>query len=154
VPGELKIIGRPRPKFSGKGVLVAGASDDGASPGNANQRCCDRFGTETMILAGLHSEDVAGKMKGTDLPATIAEHLVRAHRAADDLIEIIRRLTLAINLGISVEPDRGANRLEGVAKGIAMRGAGIEIARRVGGMPFFAAGNLGDHVFGLARLRT
>ena len=50
------------------------------------------------VGAGFEPEHVAGQMKRADLAASVGKQLVGANRAADHLIDIFRRLILAVDL--------------------------------------------------------
>jgi hypothetical protein len=54
-----------------------------------------------MFAADLEAESVARKIERANLPAAIIEDLGGSHGAADELVKILRRLILPINLGIA-----------------------------------------------------
>ena len=51
-----------------------------------------------MILAGFEAKHVAGKVKGTDLAATIGESLMGPNCSFNYLIDIVSWLLLSENL--------------------------------------------------------
>jgi hypothetical protein len=53
-------------------------------------------------VAGFDAENIAGKIKGADLAATIAEQLAGARSAADDLVDIFGRVFLREDLGAAL----------------------------------------------------
>ena len=55
-----------------------------------------------MFAADLEAENVARKIERANLPAAIIPgHPKGRHGAADELVKILRRLILPINLGIA-----------------------------------------------------
>ena len=54
-----------------------------------------------MCFIGLQTEKITAQMERANLPAAVDKHLVGAHRPADDHVEVLRRLSLAINLDIA-----------------------------------------------------
>ena len=59
--------------------------------------------------AGFEAEHVAGKVEGADLAAAVGEKLVAAHGAGDDLIDVLGRLVLAIDLLFLAVGELGGN---------------------------------------------
>src|SRR5262249_7215933 len=53
-----------------------------------------------------------GKVEAADLARTVVENLVGAHRAADDLVDIVGRLVLAVDLGIAGKRHRRSHELD------------------------------------------
>ena len=49
------------------------------------------------VLFEFEAENVAAEMEGPDLSAPIAEKLVGAHRAGDDLVDEFRLLPVTVN---------------------------------------------------------
>ena len=85
----------------------------------------ERLGAEPVQFRRFEAEHVAGQVEGADLAAAVFEDLVGAHRAADHLIEILRRLLLAVDLGVAVEAHRRADQPEGLVER-ARRGRRLE----------------------------
>src|SRR5262249_49939436 len=52
-------------------------------------------------------------MEGSDLTAPVHQHLVGAHRPADDLVEVIGGLVLAVDLGIGGKRHARTHELDG-----------------------------------------
>src|ERR1041385_2545382 len=70
-----------------------------------------------MLLARLEAEDLARQIEPADLAAPILEHLVRAHGAADDLVEELGRLGFSEDLDVALERHRRADDRERIVKG-------------------------------------
>ena len=81
----------------------------------------DRFGGECVRFPGLEPENITGQMKRPDLPAAVDQHLVGPHSAADDFVKVVRRLILAVNLGISSKRHGRAHELDHVGTSAARR---------------------------------
>lgn len=58
--------------------------------------------------AVLEPEHVARQAEAGDLAATVAYELDDANASADDAVEVIRRLVLAEDLGVALEPREDA----------------------------------------------
>jgi hypothetical protein len=69
-----------------------------------------------MFIARFKPEDVAGQVEGADLPASIAKNLVGPDRTADNPVHVVRRLVLAIDLGIAAVRHRGAHQADRIKK--------------------------------------
>ena len=72
----------------------------------------NRFGREGVFSAGLEAKDVTGQIERADLAAAVGQHLVGAHCAADDLVEIFGRLGLAVDFGVATKSHLAAHHLE------------------------------------------
>ena len=57
---------------------------------------------EAVLGTVFQPKNVTGQMEGADLAAAVGEELVAANGAVDDLIDVVGRLGLAINLSASV----------------------------------------------------
>src|SRR5262245_23215464 len=68
-----------------------------------------------MLVPNLETENVAGQMKSSDLAAAVHQHLVGPHGPADDLVEVIGRLVLAVDLAIPCKRHARAHELDGPA---------------------------------------
>src|SRR6516164_853650 len=60
-----------------------------------------RFGREAVMLIYFEPEHVPRHMKGDDLTATVAKHLIAAYQSADHLVQIFGWLSLTENLHIA-----------------------------------------------------
>src|ERR1700746_6573 len=74
-----------------------------------------------MRSSGLQAENVARQMESADLPAAIRQDFVGPRSSADHLVEVVGRLTLAVNLGIAAEDHRGAHELACFTQVVAKR---------------------------------
>ena len=63
-------------------------------------RVGDRLGRQGVLVGEFEPENVARKVKSSDLAATVAQNLVGSHRAADHLVKGLGRLVLAVNFRI------------------------------------------------------
>ena len=59
----------------------------------------DRFRRKSVNWPVFKTENVANKVEGADLAATIGQELVAPYRALQDLVEIFGPLGLSVNLG-------------------------------------------------------
>ena len=59
----------------------------------------DSFGCEAMGFGILKAENVADEVKSTDLTSSVGEELVAANGPRNDLVDVLRRLFLAVDLG-------------------------------------------------------
>ena len=65
-------------------------------------RIDDCFRGEAVDRTVLQPENVAGQVESADLAAAIGEELVAANRTVDDLVDVVGRLRLSVNLGTPV----------------------------------------------------
>src|ERR1051326_9141540 len=65
-----------------------------------------------MFVTEFQAEHVAGQVEAADLAAAVAEDLVGAHRAADQLVEIIGRLVLAEDFRVARKHHGGDDQLQ------------------------------------------
>ena len=72
-----------------------------------------------MVGAELESEHVAGMIEALDLPAAVLQDLVNPHGAAQDHVDIIRGLVLAVDFGVARKRHRRAQKLGRSEKGVA-----------------------------------
>src|SRR5262245_25708965 len=56
------------------------------------------FGWRAIALGQLETEDISGEKERRYLPSAILEELVDSHDAAQHLVDVLRRLPLAIDL--------------------------------------------------------
>jgi len=59
----------------------------------------DRLRRKAMLAAVREAENVAGQVKGADLPAAVGQQLVAPYRAGFDLVDVFGRFLLAVDLG-------------------------------------------------------
>ena len=69
---------------------------------------------ENVLVAGLEAENVA-EIERPDLAAAVVEHLGGANRSADDLVEVIGGLALAVDFGVAGKRHRGSHHLDRAA---------------------------------------
>src|SRR6516164_1768290 len=67
----------------------------------------NRLGGKRAHLV-LQSEEIASHVEGADLAAAVAQCLVGAHRAVDDLVEKFGRVIFFVNLGVAAKRAREA----------------------------------------------
>ena len=108
----LQLAAGQRPELAGDVVVARGERDDGAALDHEHLAVGDRLGGEGVLVADLEAEHVARQVERADLAAAVVEDLVGAHRAADDLVDVIGRLVLAVDLGVAGERHRRAHQLD------------------------------------------
>ena len=86
-----------------------------------------------MLLAGLQTEHVAGKVEGADLPAPVVQDPVGANGAGENLVDVVRRLAFAENLRVAIERHRHARELDRIEQRIDRRNGTGGGSRRVAG---------------------
>src|SRR5262249_29719389 len=89
-------------------ILPRGERNDGFPLDHKNLRVGDRLGAERVLRAGLHTEDVARKIKGSDVTAAVAHGLEGANRSANHFVEISSRTIFAVDLCIAGKHHGGA----------------------------------------------
>jgi hypothetical protein len=71
-----------------------------ATPLHQANRCVDDgFSGEAVLAAIFQPEDVADQVERADLAPSVRKQFVASHRTSLDLIDIIRRLPFAVDLG-------------------------------------------------------
>ena len=70
----------------------------------------DGFRREPVVGAGFQPEDIARQMKCADLAPSVGKQLVGANGAADDLVDIFRRLILAVDFLVLAVGELGGNK--------------------------------------------
>jgi hypothetical protein len=76
-------------EFATDGGITIGKRRQHAALNHEDFRIGYRLGRKDVLFVELQSEDVAGQIKPADLAAPVAENLVGAHAAADDLVDIV-----------------------------------------------------------------
>jgi hypothetical protein len=84
------------PESSGHVMFPLGEPHHGAQFDDQHPRAVDRFGGECARHAQFQAKNIASEVKRPNLAAPVAEYLVGPHRAADDLVDVVGRLVLAV----------------------------------------------------------
>ena len=71
-----------------------------------------------MLVAHLQAENVARQVECADLAAAVVQDLVGADRAADDLVEVLGRLVLAVDFDIAAEAYCHAHQFDRTVSGV------------------------------------
>ena len=90
----------------------------GAALDDQDVRVGDRLGREGVLVAHLEAENVARQVEGADLAAAVVQDLVGADRAADDLVEVLGRLVLAVDFDVAAEGHGHAHQLDRTVSGV------------------------------------
>jgi hypothetical protein len=69
-----------------------------------------------MGIIGFETKDIARQVEGSDLPAPIGENLIGPYGTRYDLVHVLRRLVLAIDLCVAAVGHRGAYQVDRVAE--------------------------------------
>jgi hypothetical protein len=102
--GSRKLARCERPKSPRRAAAAVSESGQGVSLDHKDDAFVDCLGRKLMIFTEFEAEDVTWKIEGTDLAPTVVENFVGSHRAADNLVDIVRRLVLPVDLGVAQEP--------------------------------------------------
>jgi hypothetical protein len=62
-------------------------------------RRTDRLRRKAVFVSVFQPEDVAGEVKRTDLATAVRKQFVASHGADFDLVDVVRRLLLTVDLG-------------------------------------------------------
>ncbi len=121
-----------RPELVGDIAVLRGGRQHRGAPHHDHMGLRDRFRRRGMVGAELDPEHVAGMIEGFDLPASVLQDLVNPHGAAQDHVDIVRRLVLAVDFGVARKRHRRAQKLGRAEKGVAGRMIGHRAGRTAG----------------------
>jgi hypothetical protein len=88
-----------------KGVPLRKFAKHSLTSGDPNAGIDDCFGRESISLAALDAENVTGQVEGSDLPTTIREKLEGPNGTRLDLVDVVRGLGFAEDLGAPAIPE-------------------------------------------------
>ena len=114
-------IRRSGPQFGGENGIALGHFHERAALHDANNRRSDSLRAKTVKRAGLEAEHFALEMEGPDLAPAILQELECSHGATLQLVEVLRRVLFAVNLGVALEARESAHLKEYFVDGIRRR---------------------------------
>ena len=99
----------------------AAQRDHGTALDHQDLAVSDRLRRKRVLLASLETENVARQMEAADLPTSVDQHLVGPHRPAHDLVEVVRRLVLPVDLAIARKRHQCTHQLDVVGRRLLAR---------------------------------
>ncbi len=116
-----------RPELAGNLDVDAGRLLEAAALHQPHRGIDDGFRGQPVDRSRFEAENIARQMEGADLAASVGQQLVAANRARDHLVDVFRRLILAVDFLVLPVGKFGRNqtRMPGDCAELVGRGGGV-----------------------------